>query len=167
MNEIILENNLLVGNEIDNRWFLGPFSGIKKLSAKAKGKRFEQIAEYIFKSRSLEVKKPISSDHDRIVDGKKFEIKGSTITQGTDDTFSFLQIRPAQDYDYLILETFWFDGKIQFYKISKKDVLKLVSNNTFKKQHGGNKAKSGTFSYNGKMSVFEKYFWFDLKVKNG
>jgi len=166
MNEITLENHLLEGNEIDRRWFQGPFSAIKILPPKAKGKRFEQIAEFLFRKNNLDVKKPESSDHDRIVNGEKFEIKGSTITKGTDDTFSFLQIRPKQDYDYLIFETLWFDGTIKFYKISKNDVLEMVNNKVFKKQHGGKKSESGTFAYNGTMQIFEKYFWFELKVTN-
>ena len=139
-----LTANLLVGAELDPRWADGPFQGLKLMPAKAKGTRFEQLAQAIFENKGLLVQKSISSDHDRIVDGKKAEIKGSTITKGRDDWFSFLQIRPAQDYECLILETFWFDGTVKFHKIPKTNVLQLVEQNIFKPQHGGSDGDSGT-----------------------
>jgi hypothetical protein len=159
-----LSSELLAGAEIDPRWTNGPFLGIKLMPAKAKGKRFEQIAQAVFIAYGHTVTKPQNSDHDRIVNGEKFEMKGSTITKNTDDVFSFLQIRPAQDYDALILQTFWFDGTIKYYKIPKSDIQMLISNKTFKKQHGGNKAESGTFCYNGNMKPFENYFWFSVQI---
>lgn len=161
---LVLPADLLAGADIDPRWANGPFMGIKLMPAKAKGKRFEQIAETVFKSRGHTVGKPTNSDHDRIVDGSKYEIKGSTITKDTDDVFSFLQIRPAQDYDYLVLETFWFDGTLKFYRIPKQDIQGLIDSRVFKKQHGGNKAESGTFCYNGPVTPFQQYFWFDIMI---
>jgi hypothetical protein len=137
---------------------------IKLMPAKAKGKRFEQIAEAIFRQRDLTVDKPTNTDHDRIVNGDKYEIKGSTITKDSDETFSFLQVRPAQDYDFLILETFWFDGTIKFHKIPKASVYALVSSRVFKPQHGGNNGNSGTFCYNGNLDIFAEFFWFETKV---
>lgn len=163
--DITLDKHLLVGSDIDPRWSSGPFTGIKLMPAKAKGKRFEQIAESILVKRQHLVEKPVNSDHDRIVDGYKFEIKGSTITKDTDDVFSFLQIRPAQDYDFLILETFWFDGTIKFFKLDKATVSSMVEKRIFKPQHGGNNGNSGTFCYNGNLTPFAQYFWFEVKVK--
>ena len=161
---VSLDNNLLGANDIDPRWATSPFFNLKTLAPKGKGKRFEQIAESIFRQRGFDIKKPTNTDHDRIVDGAKFEVKGSTITKGTDDCFSFLQIRPAQDYDYLVLETFWFDGTIKFHKIPKADIAGLIANRTFVPQHGGNKGNSGTFIYNGNLEPFEPWFWFEVIV---
>jgi hypothetical protein len=159
-----LPESFLSKSDIDVRWREGPFYDLKMLSAKTKGKRFEQIAEYILASKSMIVEKSNNTEHDRIADGKKLEVKGSTITKNSDDCFSFLQIRPDQDYDFLILETFWFDGNIKFYKISKQNVISMIENGLFKKQHGGKKAESRTFCYNGNMKPFEKYFWFEIKI---
>jgi hypothetical protein len=50
MNNIILPPNLLLGSEIDPRWASGPFLDIKLMPAKAKGKRFEQIATFILQN---------------------------------------------------------------------------------------------------------------------
>ena len=161
---MILAEKLLASSDIDVRWMNGPFYNLKLLSARTKGKRFEEIASYIFTQKNMIVMSSTSTDYDRIVDGYRFEIKGSTITKDTDDCFSFLQIRPTQEYDYVILETFWFDGTIKFYKISKNDIIKMISSGVFIKQHGGNKAESGTYCYNGNMKPFERYFWFEEKI---
>jgi hypothetical protein len=160
---ITIPDYLLAGSSIDSRWFQGPFAELKLMPAKAKGKRFEEIAEYIFLDKNMTVAKPLNSDHDRIVDGVSVEIKGSTITKDTDDVFSFLQIRPDQDYEYLVLETFWFDGKIKFYRLAKSAIIELINDGILKKQHGGNRAESRTFCYNGTMTPFEKYYWFEVK----
>lgn len=162
---MLIPNELLNECSVDERWMSGPFFNLKALSAKTKGKRFEQIAHYIFEQKGFTVEKPSNTDHDRIVSGQKIEIKGSTITKNSDDCFSFLQIRPDQDYDFLVLQTFWFDGTIKFYKISKKTVINMIKNGVFKKQHGGNKAESRTFCYNGNTIPFEKNFWFEVKIK--
>lgn len=160
-----LPENFLGQSLVDSRWRDGPFYNLKMLSAKTKGKRFEEIAEFCFSARGLNVEKAISTDHDRIVSGEKFEVKGSTITKNSDDRFSFLQIRPDQDYQFLILETFWFDGKICFYKIPKKEVMIMIEANLLKKQHGGSKSNSRTYCYNGNMTPFKDYFWFEVQIE--
>ena len=100
-----------------------------------------------------------------MVDGHKYEIKGSTITKDSSDCFSFLQIRPAQDYDFMILETFWFDGCVKYHKLDKQQIGSLISAGIFKPQHGGRKGNSGTFCYNGDLTPFDPYFWFEISVK--
>lgn len=165
MNTISLDPNLLGADGIDPRWRSSPFFHLKTLAPRGKGSRFEKIAEAIFKGRGLSVKKATSTDHDRIVNGDKFEIKGSTITMGSDDCFSFLQIRPSQDYDYLVLETFWFDGTVKFHRIPKADLQGFIDRNVFVPQHGGRRGNSGTFIYNGNLEPFADYFWFEVQVQ--
>lgn len=160
-----LAADLLGTNAIDPRWATGPFVHLKSLAPRAKGSRFEKIAEAIFKQRGLTVGRATSTDNDRTVNGDKIEIKGSTITMGSDNCFSFLQIRPRQDYDYLVLETFWFDGTVRFYRIAKADVLQLIDAKIFVPQHGGQKGHSGTYIYNGPMTPFENYYWFEVRVQ--
>lgn len=162
--KVVISEELLSQGEFDSRWNDGPFLALKLLPAKAKGKRFEQIASEIFKAMGLTVNKPTNTDHDRVVDGIKCEIKGSTVTKGSDDCFSFLQIRPAQDYEALVLVTFWFDGTVKIFKLLKSDVMTLVENGTLKKQHGGNRAESGTYCYNGNLTPFENFHWQTVQV---
>lgn len=161
---VTIAADLLESSDIDPRWARGPFFSLKQLPPKGKGKRFELIAESVFTQQGMDVRPPLSTDHDRIVDGLKIEIKGSTVTKGSDDCFSFLQIRPAQDYDFLVLEAFYFFGLIEYYRIPKQDIAELIQSKIFKSQHGGNEGNSGTFIYNGPMTPFAKYFWFKVKV---
>ena len=163
---VVLSESLLAGVEVDPRWATGPFMGLKLMPAKAKGKRFEQIAQAVLESRGHRVERPLTSDHDRLVDSEKYEIKGSTITKGSDSSFSFLQIRPAQDYEYLLLETFWFDGTIKYYRIPKSDVVAFIELGVFKPQHGGNSGHSGTFCYNGELTPFSDHYWFTVKIES-
>jgi hypothetical protein len=164
-NTIQLSLDLLGVNAIDPRWMTGPFSHLKSLAPRSKGSRMEKIAEEIFRQRGHTVTKATSTDNDRVVDGSKVEIKGSTITKNSDDCFSFLQIRPAQEYDFLVLETFWFDGTVKFHRIPKDAVLQYVADRVFVPQHGGNKGNSGTFCYNGNLAPFAQWFWFEIKVQ--
>jgi hypothetical protein len=162
---IQLSEDLLGINAIDPRWSNSPFKHLKSLAPRGKGSRMEKIAEEILQRRGHTVDKATSTDNDRVVDGAKVEIKGSTITKGSDDCFSFLQIRPAQEYEFLVLETFWFDGTIKFHRIPKDDVLKYVAGRVFVPQHGGKVGNSGTFCYNGNLDPFDQWFWFEVKVQ--
>ena len=149
----------------DVRWENSVFKNLKTLGPKQKGKRFEQIIPHILTQMGENVGKRISSEHDFSVDGISCELKASTTTQGTDDQYSFLQIRPDQDYKVLVLATFCFDGTIEIYKVPKEDVLKMIEDKVFAKQHGGNKANSRTFCYNGTMAKFKDYLWYTGKFE--
>ena len=117
------------------------------MHAKQKGKRYEEITECVVRKLGHIVSKPINTDHDRIIDGFKVEIKGSTLNKNTDN-FSFLQIRPDQDYDKLYF-TMCYPNELVIMEMSKEQVLKNIQNGIFKKQHGGNKAESRTYLYYG------------------
>lgn len=152
-----IPKELLAAIEIDPRWKDSLFAQLKLLPAKQKGMKFEQIASSILASRGYDIGKRGSSDYDFVMNGKKCELKGSTTTKGSEGSYSFLQIRPDQKYDSLILMTIHFSDTITFYEIPKADILKLIDAGVFKKQHGGNKAESRTFCYNGPVDRFEKY----------
>lgn len=163
---MILPVELLSICDIDPRWYSGPFSNLKIMLPKQKGKRFEDITKYILgKKSACQPIKSISSEHDFIWQNKKIELKGSMITKDTDDKYSFLQIRPDQDYDTLVLMCLSFYGSIVYYRLSKEEVKKNIDSGVFKKQHGGNKADSRTYCYNGNMKYFSEYFWFSETVE--
>ena len=167
MRTVALAPELLSGDDLDPRWATGPFLGLKVLPPKAKGKRYEQIASRILAEYSHDVQPAINSDHDRVIDGVKHEIKGSTVTKNTDDWFSFLQVRPAQDYESLLLVCLWFDGRVDFYRLNKTSIKDLIEQRIFKPQHGGSRGNSGTFCYNGNMKPFSEFFWFSVTAKAG
>ena len=171
-----IDKSLLQNEEMDVRWFTSPFRELKHLHAKQQGKRYEEITRSVLEQAGYKIATHTDTDYDMVMDGKKCEIKGSTVIKGHNDKFSFLQIRPEQQYDELVFSCFYFD-KLEIYKISKQRVMELVElgrddNNKgkrgrakkgetkptvvarFKKQHGGNDAESGTFCYHGNPKDF-------------
>lgn len=149
-----VDQSLLVEEDEDPRYTNSPFRHLKKMHAKQKGKRYENITECVLKNIGYIVSRPINTDHDRIVDGLKVEIKGSTLNKNTDH-FSFLQIRPSQDYDVIYFSMFYPD-RLVIMAMSKDKIKENISLNIFKKQHGGEKADSGTYMYYGTCESLEK-----------
>lgn len=155
MNKIdLIDKSLLVPEEEDYRYSNSPFSHLKRLSAKQKGKRYELITDQVLKALGYDVRKPQSTDYDRIVDGFRCEIKGSTLSKNSIN-FSFLQIRPKQDYDKIIFSMF-YPSEFVMMEMSKDVVLINIDAKIFKKQHGGNKGSSDTYLYYGNKDTLLK-----------
>lgn len=150
----LIDAHLLVADEIDYRYINSPFVHLKLMHAKQKGSRYEMITECVLRKLGFDVKKPKSIEYDRIVDGYRCEIKGSTLNKNTDN-FSFLQIRPDQDYDKLIFSMFYPD-ELVLMEMSKDCIFQNIENGNFKKQHGGNKADSRTYCYYGNKESLTK-----------
>lgn len=178
--DLPVSKKTLTAKAEDPRWAKGPFYDIKyKMGPKIKGAVFERITSQILRALGVKVTGSTtntktnrkSSDYDRIIDGSKYEIKGScastTAKEPDIGQYTFLQIRPAQEYDALLLVTFWHDGTVSMYSIPKEDVKQFVKAGVFKKQHGGNTAESGTYSYNGTIAPFEQYHVLTRKVVGG
>ena len=126
--------------------------GLKRLSSRKKGKYFERLYQEYAKSLGSVVEKPVNSGHDRIVDGRKKEIKGSFLW-GNGTHFRWQQIRPSQDYDDVIFIALYPD-RIEFYEADKKTVKNIVETKNdhgewVHNQHGGKKVNSGTFFLDG------------------
>lgn len=143
----LVDPALLKEEQEDARYEKSPFRQLKKLLPKQKGGRYENITECVMRKLGYTVEKPLSTDHDRIINGKKVEIKGSTLNKNTDH-FSFLQIRPDQDYESMYFVMF-YPNELVIMEMTKDVVLENIRNGKFKKQHGGNKAQSGTYLYYG------------------
>jgi hypothetical protein len=140
---------LLEAESEDSRYANSPFRHLKQMHAKQKGKRYEKITECVIRKLGHTVSKPTNTDHDRIIDGLKVEIKGSTLNKNTEH-FSFLQIRPSQDYDKMYFSMFYPD-KLVIVEMNKDKIIENIKLRNFKKQHGGNKADSGTYLYYGNL----------------
>lgn len=175
-----VNNKTLRAKDEDPRWAEGPFYDIKyKMGPKIKGSVFERLTSEILTSLGVSVTGSDtnkqsgrkSTDYDRIINGSKYEIKGSCASTAPKDPntgqYTFLQIRPDQEYDALLLVTFWHDGTVSMYSIPKEQVKKFIKAGVFKKQHGGNAAESGTYSYNGTIKPFEQYHVLTRKVVGG
>ena len=143
----LIPESLLMPEDRDTRYDNSPFKFIKAMGAKQKGKCYELITETVLSKLGYTVEKPNSTDHDRIIDGVKTEFKGSSLMKN-DNRFTFLQIRPAQDYDELMF-TMCYPDDLVIMKMDKATVLENIENKTFAPQHGGQKGNSGTFMYYG------------------
>lgn len=150
----MIDPELLGADARDTRYDNSPFVHIKAMSAKQKGKAYELITENVLGKLGFTIDKPTNTEHDRIINGVKTEIKGSTLNKNTDH-FSFLQIRPAQDYSELMF-TMCYPHELVIMKMDKQTVFQCVEQNIFKKQHGGNKAESGTYLYYGNKETLEQ-----------
>lgn len=150
--------NILNENAVD--YYAGSvFYPLKQLSSKKKGKYFESIFEEYCVSKGKVVQKPLNSDHDRIVDGLKVEVKGSFLWSNI-HRFRWQQIRPAQDYDIMVFIAVYY-SKIHFGFATKDTVTKYVQVQNEKgewihNQHGGKRVNSGTFFLDG---VPSDYTW--------
>jgi hypothetical protein len=125
-----------------------PFSVFKNMSSRRKGAAFERIFEEYMVDLGADVQKPVNSEHDRIVNGVKVEIKGSTLW-GEGSHFRFQQIRANQDYDIIVFISV-FPDRIEFHCADKETAMKKLQiqdeeGNWVHNQHGGKTKNSGTF----------------------
>jgi hypothetical protein len=151
----LIDPSMLDPEPLDPRYIGSPFQHIKVMGAKQKGKRYENITRDLYSKLGYTTTKPVKepgqkkvpTDYDALVDGVKTEIKGSTLNKGTDH-FSFLQIRPAQDYAKVAFAMF-YPQEVVIMEMSKELVFQAIKDGHFKPQHGGQKGESGTFTYYG------------------
>lgn len=143
----LIDAELLVEEKLDERYVNSPFKHLKNIPAKQKGSRFEKIVSNVLTKVGHTIQGPENSEHDRIINGVKTEIKGATLVKKKNH-FSFLQIRPEQDYQIMIFAMF-YPNELVLMKMEKEQITKNVELGIFKKQHGGKKADSGQFCYYG------------------
>lgn len=143
----LIDPDLLKADAPDPRYLGSVFQEIKPLPARQKGSRMEQIVACVYSGLGHQVQSACSGHHDRVINGARCEIKGATLVKNQ-HLFSFLQIRPSQNYDILIFAMFYPDDLV-IMEMTKQRVLELIADKTFAKQHGGNDAESGTYCYYG------------------
>ncbi|NDB61922.1 hypothetical protein EB001_26300 [bacterium] len=136
------------------------FLSLKNLSSKKKGAYFESMYQEYMESKGCVVGKSGSTDNDRVVDGRKKEIKGSFLWADNNNKlhFRWQQIRPGQDYDDVVFLAF-FPDRLEIYEANKETVRNAVEvqderGNWIHNQHGGKKVNSGTFFLDGVPSDF-------------
>jgi hypothetical protein len=129
-----------------------PFRVFKEMSSKKKGRYFENLVQEYLSKQGYEVKRSKNSDYDRIVNGKRVEIKGSLLW-GDGTHFRWQQIRPRQDYDVVCFVAF-FPNRVEFHGATKREVCYNIEVQDEKgfwtfNQHGGKRVNSGTFAIDG------------------
>jgi len=129
-----------------------PFLPLKNLSSSSKGANLEKLVTELLLQKGYTVTSRSNKGHDRVINGKKVEIKGSLLW-GTGTHFRWQQIRTGQDYDILCCVAVYPD-KVELYAASKEDCKKYLEVQNEKgewlyNQHGGKKTNSGAFWMNG------------------
>lgn len=115
------------------KWEGSPFEWILGCPSRQRGKIGEQLIAGWCAARDLNVTRSPNSDADRIIEGKRVEIKFST--EWKTGGYKFQQLR-NQDYDYLIcLGISPFSAHAWIMKKSQIPFAKL------RHQHGGSRGK--------------------------
>lgn len=138
---------------IDRRYVGEPFEFLKKITTpKQLGTRMEKLVDwYVSTILGMSIKRAPNgvTEYDRLIDGIRYEIKGATLGKGKLESFGFNQIRPYQDYDYVLFAMF-YPNKMVVAAMTKVQVEQNVVFKVFKPQHGGKKAaEPNTFTYKG------------------
>lgn len=82
-------------------WKGSPFEWILSIPSRSKGAYGEKFVQELFRLNGFDVKRPLSgSDHDRVINGHRIEIKMSTLW-ANNGQYTFQQIRDQQ-YDFLL-----------------------------------------------------------------
>ena len=128
-----------------NIWDGSPFEWLKGgLASRRKGVAFEELVSEWCVAKGLHVTKSPDSDADRIIDGLRAEIKGSTLWKGS--AYTFQQIRD-QNYDIVVcLGISPFDAHC--WVMLKDDIMALRDEGLISPQHGGSRG-SDTLWING------------------
>jgi hypothetical protein len=126
-------------------WKGSRYEGLAFAHPKQKGAAGERIVQDVCNSIDTDCTKARNTGHDRIIEGIPTEIKSSFCNEDT-EKYSFLQIRPAQDYEQILFVTIHPDF-IHMYLMSKDIVYNLIDEGKITPQHGGRGGNSGTFSY--------------------
>lgn len=149
-----------------------PFEQLQKLSSRTKGAYFEKIVEEFLQKQGYIVNLPSrTSDYDRIVNGKRVEIKGSFLWGDGTNGFRWQQIRPHQQYDYIFFLAV-YPSCMKLFFSAKCDVIDFVlqkdaNGHYIHNQHGGKTVNSGTFFLQGFPEDFHFFRQFGNSFSSG
>jgi hypothetical protein len=116
-------------------WEKSPFKWMLNLGPKVKGALGEKAVERWLTKYGFDVQKPESMEHDRIVNGRKVEVKMSMMWE--DGRLNFAQIRD-QDYEVIVLVGYE-PQKASMWVLPKSVAIELSD-----PQHGGSDASGET-----------------------
>lgn len=120
-------------------------------NSKQRGKWGELLCERVMRDVGSIVRKSDDTDYDRLIDGHKIEIKTNCSDFDDEKTHvNFDQIRPAQDYEYVLCQVVC-PRRIRIFLIPHADIPSIIERGLIKNQHGGTKAHSGTYMLSGRI----------------
>jgi hypothetical protein len=112
-------------------WKESPFEWLLKLPSRQRGKVGEQLVAGWAAARNFNVERSPDSDADKIIEGKRIEIKLSTLWEN--GVYTFQQLR-NQDYEYLLC--LGISPWVVHAWLMKKEEIPF---DTLSHQHGGNR----------------------------
>lgn len=117
-------------------WEGSKFQSFRNIpSPKSKGAQGERMVQQVMEALGHRVERPTSSEHDRIIDGWKTEIKVSTTWNETLDNWTWQQIR-EQDYDRIIFVGI-NPNDVSIWWATKEDLRQFVLGRDEMRQHAG------------------------------
>lgn len=135
-----------------------PFLPLWRLSSRRKGASMEDVCERVLAQAGYPVGRSGSSEHDRVVNGLRVEIKGSFLWDGNQPRFTWQQIRPSQDYQALILLAFYPDylgiRAARWQDVHRHLAVQNPDGTWPYNQHGGKHVNSGTYVMHGHFSDY-------------
>lgn len=127
---------------IDPCWDGSPFLWIKTMSSRKSGKVGEDIVRMLMKCMGSKVLPSSDTKYDLLIDGKKCEVKLSTLNESDGFIFNALAEDGYEEICLLGVEPF----RIRLWKISKE-----VGRSVWKQQHRGERATSWIIFPNNKV----------------
>ena len=140
----LIPSELLQPTAKKKMWAESPFKDFESLHPKTKGGRGEQIAEAILSAKGEDVTPRCNSDHDIVVNGVTTEIKTSCMSEK--GVYSFLQVRPSQDYEQILFLCV-SPQNIRMFFMDKETIMENIEEGALRKQHGGKKGDGITYLF--------------------
>ena len=126
--------------------------------AKIKGKVGETYVTQTLLQNGYDVRPRVNSDHDFILDNKKFEVKFSLASKGEPDTFTWNHVGIQKDWDILLTVGINLEIPDRWLWVTKKDFTNFWGE-AWSYQQGGQKAMNDDFCLLGSI---KKYMSLDL-----
>ena len=117
-------------DDFDQRYLNSPFQHLCYCPTRHKGQIYEKIVKHILEKNHC-VHPPKDTIYDLIVDGNKIEIKGAVLGKNSSNHFTFLNIKPKNNFDD-ILFLFLFPFNLFILKLTKEQLMESI--NKFKPQ---------------------------------
>lgn len=139
----LVASELLKPSASHSFWETSPFFHLSIMHPKTKGTRFEAITKDLLTKLGHKVTARTHVSHDMVVDSWKCEVKGSMLNADKAQ-YSFLQIRPEDEYEKLLLLCIR-PHSIRLFSLTKGQVLEGIKNDVLRKQHGGKRGDGLTY----------------------
>ena len=133
-----------------NPWAGTPVENYYALSNAAKGSAGEQIVENILKEKGYSVEPRTNPGHDRIINGRKTEIKFCLATKANNDyKTTFNHIGFNKDWEDILFVCINGDGEIASALYSRE----TFPHDLIHHQQGGNSSGNDDYMISGKLSA--------------